>query len=156
MLNTTASLTTTSDQVHHHLLLVCWPDRKFAPRLYSNCVIMTGLTEISEECLQHLVESVFFQRSTSSSTKYQEAAEWSIMDRNILFNECLLPQSSAVPEVFHFIFSVWWNVLFLDLVFSPSATRKKLFEIARTFSEKTKRRKSKRKVLLKHHSYPSP
>lgn len=37
---------------------------------------------------------------------------------------------------------------------SPSATRKKLFEIARTFSEKTKRRKSKRKVLLKHHSYP--
>lgn len=39
-------------------------------------------------------------------------------------------------------------------VFSPTATRKKLFEIARTFSEKTKRRKSKRKVLLKHHSYP--
>lgn len=37
---------------------------------------------------------------------------------------------------------------------SPSATRKKLFEIARTFSEKTKRRRSKRKVLLKHHSYP--
>lgn len=41
-------------------------------------------------------------------------------------------------------------------VFSPSATRKKLFEIARTFSEKTKRRKSKRRVLLKHHSYPPP
>lgn len=37
---------------------------------------------------------------------------------------------------------------------SLAATRKKLFEIARTFSEKTKRRKSKRKVLLKHHSYP--
>ncbi|KAF3847265.1 hypothetical protein F7725_020293, partial [Dissostichus mawsoni] len=36
--------------------------------------------------------------------------------------------------------------------FSPLATRKKLFEIARTFSEKTKRRKSKRKMLLKHHS----
>ncbi|XP_033968998.1 CUE domain-containing protein 1b isoform X2 [Trematomus bernacchii] len=32
------------------------------------------------------------------------------------------------------------------------STRKKLFEIARTFSEKTKRRKSKRKMLLKHHS----
>ncbi|KAM3616588.1 uncharacterized protein V6R79_020416 [Siganus canaliculatus] len=31
------------------------------------------------------------------------------------------------------------------------STRKKLFEIARTFSEKTKRRKSKRKIL-KHHS----
>lgn len=31
------------------------------------------------------------------------------------------------------------------------STRKKLFEIARTFSEKTRRRKSKRKVLLKHH-----
>ncbi|KAM4628078.1 CUE domain-containing protein 1b [Polymixia lowei] len=32
------------------------------------------------------------------------------------------------------------------------STRKKLFEIARTFSEKTKRRKSKRRALLKHHS----
>ncbi|XP_029922633.1 CUE domain-containing protein 1b [Myripristis murdjan] len=32
------------------------------------------------------------------------------------------------------------------------STRKKLFEIARTFSEKTKRRKSKRRTLLKHHS----
>ncbi|XP_062329611.1 CUE domain-containing protein 1b [Osmerus eperlanus] len=30
------------------------------------------------------------------------------------------------------------------------STRKKLFEIARTFSEKTKRRKSKRRMLLKH------
>ncbi|XP_042342161.1 CUE domain-containing protein 1b isoform X2 [Plectropomus leopardus] len=35
---------------------------------------------------------------------------------------------------------------------SSTATRKKLFEIARTFSEKTKRRKSKRRMLLKHHS----
>ncbi|XP_034024469.1 CUE domain-containing protein 1-like isoform X2 [Thalassophryne amazonica] len=32
------------------------------------------------------------------------------------------------------------------------STRKKLFEIARTFSEKTKRKKSKRRMLLKHHS----
>ncbi|XP_028275546.1 CUE domain-containing protein 1b isoform X3 [Parambassis ranga] len=32
------------------------------------------------------------------------------------------------------------------------STRKKLFEIARTFSEKTKRRKSKRRALMKHHS----
>lgn len=39
-------------------------------------------------------------------------------------------------------------------VFPFSATRKKLFEIARTFSEKTKRRKSKRRMLLKHQSYP--
>lgn len=39
-------------------------------------------------------------------------------------------------------------------VFSPSATRKKLFEIARAFSDKTKRRRSRRRVLLKHHSYP--
>ncbi|XP_056139283.1 CUE domain-containing protein 1b [Lampris incognitus] len=31
------------------------------------------------------------------------------------------------------------------------STRKKLFEIARTFSEKTKRKKSKRRTLLKHH-----
>ncbi|XP_038549226.1 CUE domain-containing protein 1b [Micropterus salmoides] len=35
------------------------------------------------------------------------------------------------------------------------STRKKLFEIARTFSEKTKRRKSKRRMLLKHHSLGS-
>ncbi|XP_061574791.1 CUE domain-containing protein 1-like isoform X1 [Cololabis saira] len=32
------------------------------------------------------------------------------------------------------------------------STRKKLFEIARAFSERTKRRKSKRRLLLKHHS----
>lgn len=41
---------------------------------------------------------------------------------------------------------------------SPScflpATRKKLFELARAFSEKTKMRKSKRKHLLKHQVYP--
>lgn len=34
------------------------------------------------------------------------------------------------------------------------ATRKKLFELARAFSEKTKMRKSKRKHLLKHQVYP--
>lgn len=34
------------------------------------------------------------------------------------------------------------------------ATRRKLFELARAFSEKTKMRKSKRKHLLKHQSYP--
>ncbi|KAB0399339.1 hypothetical protein E2I00_012381, partial [Balaenoptera physalus] len=36
----------------------------------------------------------------------------------------------------------------------PLATRRKLFELARAFSEKTKMRKSKRKHLLKHQSYP--
>lgn len=36
----------------------------------------------------------------------------------------------------------------------PPATRKKLFELARAFSEKTKMRKSKRKHLLKHQVYP--
>uniref|UniRef100_A0A4W5KEH1 CUE domain containing 1a n=1 Tax=Hucho hucho TaxID=62062 RepID=A0A4W5KEH1_9TELE len=35
------------------------------------------------------------------------------------------------------------------------STRKKLFEIARAFSENTRRRKTKRRALLKHHSYPS-
>ncbi|TNN01415.1 CUE domain-containing protein 1b isoform X1 [Takifugu flavidus] len=45
------------------------------------------------------------------------------------------------------------DALFQDkLKHMGKSTRKKLFEIARTFSEKTKRRKSKRKVLLKHHS----
>ncbi|MGH0181702.1 UNVERIFIED_CONTAM: hypothetical protein FKN15_007549 [Acipenser sinensis] len=34
------------------------------------------------------------------------------------------------------------------------STRKKLFEIARSFSEKTKMRKPKRKALLKHQAYP--
>ncbi|XP_029027053.1 CUE domain-containing protein 1b isoform X3 [Betta splendens] len=33
------------------------------------------------------------------------------------------------------------------------STRRKLFEIARTFSERTKRKKSKRKTFLKHHSF---
>ncbi|MGH0190014.1 UNVERIFIED_CONTAM: hypothetical protein FKN15_041406, partial [Acipenser sinensis] len=37
---------------------------------------------------------------------------------------------------------------------STAATRKKLFEIARSFSEKTKMRKPKRKALLKHQAYP--
>lgn len=36
----------------------------------------------------------------------------------------------------------------------PPATQRKLFELARAFSEKTKMRKSKRKHLLKHQSYP--
>lgn len=45
------------------------------------------------------------------------------------------------------------DALFRDkLKHMGKSTRKKLFEIARTFSEKTKRRKSKRKTLLKHHS----
>uniref|UniRef100_A0AAY5F2C4 CUE domain-containing protein n=1 Tax=Electrophorus electricus TaxID=8005 RepID=A0AAY5F2C4_ELEEL len=47
------------------------------------------------------------------------------------------------------------DALFRDkLKHMGKSTRKKLFEIARGFSEKTKRRKSKRKTLLKHHSYP--
>nr|XP_055052810.1 CUE domain-containing protein 1b isoform X2 [Misgurnus anguillicaudatus] len=49
------------------------------------------------------------------------------------------------------------DALFRDkLKHMGKSTRKKLFEIARGFSEKTKRRKSKRRTLLRHHSYPSP
>ncbi|XP_051253960.1 CUE domain-containing protein 1b isoform X2 [Dicentrarchus labrax] len=45
------------------------------------------------------------------------------------------------------------DALFRDkLKHMGKSTRKKLFEIARTFSEKTRRRKSKRRMLLKHHS----
>ncbi|XP_028857525.1 CUE domain-containing protein 1b isoform X2 [Denticeps clupeoides] len=45
------------------------------------------------------------------------------------------------------------DAMFRDkLKLMGKSTRKKLFEIARTFSEKTKRRKSKRRTLLKHHS----
>ncbi|XP_051814119.1 CUE domain-containing protein 1b isoform X3 [Acanthochromis polyacanthus] len=45
------------------------------------------------------------------------------------------------------------DALFRDkLKHMGKSTRKKLFEIARTFSEKTKRRKTKRRTLLKHHS----
>ncbi|XP_077468112.1 CUE domain-containing protein 1b isoform X2 [Stigmatopora argus] len=45
------------------------------------------------------------------------------------------------------------DALFRDkLKHMGKSTRKKLFEIAKTFSEKTKRRKSKRRPLLKHHS----
>ncbi|XP_061781485.1 CUE domain-containing protein 1b [Nerophis lumbriciformis] len=45
------------------------------------------------------------------------------------------------------------DALFRDkLKHMGKSTRKKLFEIAKTFSEKTKRRKSKRRMLLKHHS----
>ncbi|XP_069022580.1 CUE domain-containing protein 1b isoform X1 [Embiotoca jacksoni] len=45
------------------------------------------------------------------------------------------------------------DALFRDkLKHMGKSTRKKLFEIAKTFSEKTKRRKSKRRTLLKHHS----
>lgn len=45
------------------------------------------------------------------------------------------------------------DALFRDkLKHMGKSTRKKLFEIAKTFSEKTKRRKPKRRTLLKHHS----
>nr|XP_043888624.1 CUE domain-containing protein 1b [Solea senegalensis]XP_043888626.1 CUE domain-containing protein 1b [Solea senegalensis]XP_043888627.1 CUE domain-containing protein 1b [Solea senegalensis] len=45
------------------------------------------------------------------------------------------------------------DALFRDkLKHMGKSTRKKLFEIARTFSEKTKRRKTKRRMLLKHQS----
>ncbi|XP_060800050.1 CUE domain-containing protein 1b [Neoarius graeffei] len=45
------------------------------------------------------------------------------------------------------------DALFRDkLKHMGKSTRKKLFEIARGFSEKTKRRKAKRRTLLKHHS----
>ncbi|XP_039612617.1 CUE domain-containing protein 1b [Polypterus senegalus] len=48
------------------------------------------------------------------------------------------------------------DALFRDkLKHMGKSTRKKLFEIARTFSEKTKMRKPKRKTLLKHQSLGS-
>ncbi|XP_028976542.2 CUE domain-containing protein 1 isoform X1 [Esox lucius] len=44
------------------------------------------------------------------------------------------------------------DALFRDkLKHMGKSTRKKLFEIARAFSEKTRRRKAKRRTLLKHH-----
>uniref|UniRef100_A0A8C8LMA8 CUE domain-containing protein n=1 Tax=Oncorhynchus tshawytscha TaxID=74940 RepID=A0A8C8LMA8_ONCTS len=47
------------------------------------------------------------------------------------------------------------DALFRDkLKHMGKSTRKKLFEVARAFSEKTRRRKTKRRALLKHHSYP--
>ncbi|XP_073653911.1 CUE domain-containing protein 1 isoform X2 [Tursiops truncatus] len=47
------------------------------------------------------------------------------------------------------------DALFRDkLKHMGKSTRRKLFELARAFSEKTKMRKSKRKHLLKHQSYP--
>ncbi|XP_026224808.1 CUE domain-containing protein 1 isoform X2 [Anabas testudineus] len=46
------------------------------------------------------------------------------------------------------------DALFRDkLKVMGKSTRKKLFEIARSFSERTKRRKSKRRIFLKHHSF---
>ncbi|XP_028840708.1 CUE domain-containing protein 1-like isoform X2 [Denticeps clupeoides] len=45
------------------------------------------------------------------------------------------------------------DALFRDkLKHMGKSTRKKLFEIARSFSEKTRRRKTKKRALLKHHS----
>uniref|UniRef100_A0A4W3J4I4 CUE domain containing 1b n=1 Tax=Callorhinchus milii TaxID=7868 RepID=A0A4W3J4I4_CALMI len=47
------------------------------------------------------------------------------------------------------------DALFRDkLKHMGKSTRKKLFELARAFSEKTKMRKLKRKHSLKHHTYP--
>ncbi|XP_059395453.1 CUE domain-containing protein 1a isoform X2 [Carassius carassius] len=51
--------------------------------------------------------------------------------------------------------SVSDDALFLEkLKHMGKSTRKKLFEIARSFSEKTRRKKSKKRVLPKHQSYP--
>ncbi|XP_052423543.1 CUE domain-containing protein 1a isoform X3 [Carassius gibelio] len=51
--------------------------------------------------------------------------------------------------------SVSDDALFLEkLKHMRKSTRKKLFEIARSFSEKTRRKKSKKRVLPKHQSYP--
>ncbi|XP_062393517.1 CUE domain-containing protein 1-like [Sardina pilchardus] len=48
------------------------------------------------------------------------------------------------------------DALFRDkLKHMGKSTRKKLLEIARSFSEKTRRRKTKKKALLKHHSLGS-
>uniref|UniRef100_A0A8C1B7R8 CUE domain containing 1a n=1 Tax=Cyprinus carpio carpio TaxID=630221 RepID=A0A8C1B7R8_CYPCA len=51
--------------------------------------------------------------------------------------------------------SVSDDALFLEkLKHMGKSTRKKLFEIARSFSEKTRRKKSKKRGLPKHQSYP--
>uniref|UniRef100_A0A8C1XK34 CUE domain containing 1a n=1 Tax=Cyprinus carpio TaxID=7962 RepID=A0A8C1XK34_CYPCA len=51
--------------------------------------------------------------------------------------------------------SVSDDALFLEkLKHMGKSTRKKLFEIARSFSEKTRRKKSKKRALPKHQSYP--
>ncbi|XP_067288718.1 CUE domain-containing protein 1a isoform X2 [Pseudorasbora parva] len=51
--------------------------------------------------------------------------------------------------------SVSDDAFFLEkLKHMGKSTRKKLFEIARSFSEKTKRKKSKKRALPKHQSYP--
>ncbi|XP_059401260.1 CUE domain-containing protein 1-like [Carassius carassius] len=51
--------------------------------------------------------------------------------------------------------SVSDDALFLEkLKHMGKSTRKKLFEIARSFSEKTRRKKSKKRGLSKHQSYP--
>ncbi|XP_056323190.1 CUE domain-containing protein 1a isoform X5 [Danio aesculapii] len=52
--------------------------------------------------------------------------------------------------------SVSDDALFLEkLKHMGKSTRKKLFEIARSFSEKTRRKKSKKRALAKHQSYPA-
>ncbi|XP_051767139.1 CUE domain-containing protein 1a isoform X5 [Ctenopharyngodon idella] len=51
--------------------------------------------------------------------------------------------------------SVSDDALFMEkLKHMGKSTRKKLFEIARSFSEKTRRKKSKKRALPKHQSYP--
>uniref|UniRef100_A0A673NFG0 CUE domain-containing protein 1-like n=1 Tax=Sinocyclocheilus rhinocerous TaxID=307959 RepID=A0A673NFG0_9TELE len=51
--------------------------------------------------------------------------------------------------------SVSDDALFLEkLKHMGKSTRKKLFEIARSFSEKSRRKKSKKRALPKHQSYP--
>ncbi|XP_026075855.1 CUE domain-containing protein 1-like isoform X3 [Carassius auratus] len=51
--------------------------------------------------------------------------------------------------------SVSDDALFLEkLKHMGKSTRKKLFEIARSFSEKTRRKKSKKRAFSKHQSYP--
>ncbi|KAK1786034.1 hypothetical protein P4O66_017758, partial [Electrophorus voltai] len=65
------------------------------------------------------------------------------------------PGDHCTPGTTEVCTAVSDDALFRDkLKHMGKSTRKKLFEIARGFSEKTKRRKSKRKTLLKHHSYP--
>ncbi|XP_077397592.1 CUE domain-containing protein 1b isoform X2 [Festucalex cinctus] len=71
------------------------------------------------------------------------------LQRNREFLVALERESSSAPASE----AVSEDALFRDkLKHMGKSTRKKLFEIAKTFSEKTKRRKSKRRTLLKHHS----
>lgn len=106
-------------------------------------------------CVQLPIVSAGDQCSAASTEAISDDALF--RDKLKHMGKCECPASATFTDVLltRTAFFFWCSpCLLCFFAFYPSATRKKLFEIARTFSEKTKRRKSKRKVLLKHHSYP--